>query len=712
MTSMVPIWSEKGRTMSYSRILLFAPLLATATATVAFAADTDADGCEDAQYVLNGACIGDTASLDATVTTTSQTVVGEGVVIGPSVALGDVFIAKDAIIAGWVDHINQPLTLGEGTVIGRNANIGADSFFGDDTSIGRDATLGARVTTGVGVSIGRAAVLGADVLVDNGAVIGKLVGLGDFTEVGPLSVIGRNGAVANAGSALDSSKIYGIVGNNALIDTGVLIEEDTRVRKDVTIESDVQVLDGSTIGRDAYVEAGAIIDGTVGPYAWVEANATVLGVVQRWGRVCANSTVALNETVLHHTTNQGVSTCEVPAFEQRARPLAVGGIHACAVLPDETAVCWGDNSHGQLGNGVTVSSAYMDNGVYVPAVEGADEGSPIAVPGLTDVAGFALGSSNTCALKTDGTVWCWGYNGWGGQLGIGAGIEPPLVSFSTPQQVVGLTDATAIASSYHHYCAVKSDTTVVCWGYGVYGGLGDGVTTSSDVPIQVLAADGNPLSGMLDIAVGSYGSCALATDGQVFCWGAGATLGANGADDGYGGNANSFTPLKVVGLENISEISMGQARAFALEPDGTVLGWGSNSFHEMGNSATGPERTPITAFVGAGPVEALGGYEQHSCMLLAGGGGNVVCGGDWSSGALGFGDWQPSTPTNFVEVDQSVMGAVAALAHSGSASATCAITPSGDVWCWGRGTNGSLGDGQFQNSNIPVQVSGLNMGPQ
>jgi alpha-tubulin suppressor-like RCC1 family protein/carbonic anhydrase/acetyltransferase-like protein (isoleucine patch superfamily) len=689
-----------GLLMSFSRIFLLAPLLTTAT--IAFAADVDGDGCEDLQYNINGACIDDTALLDGTVTTTSQTVVADGVSIGPFVALGDVFIARNAIVDGWVAHSSQPLTIGDGSVIGRQAHIGADNIFGQDTSIARAATFGPRVTIGSGASVGYAAEVGADVIVDDGAVTGNFVELGDFTHLGLNSVVGRRTTVTGVSSVADRSDVLGIVGNRVDIRTGVLIEAGSRVRKDAWIQDDAQIMDGADVGRDAIVETGATVHGRVRAYALV----------------CAYDTVPEDQVVPRYENNQGTVTCNEPgdgappALEQRPRPLAVGGIHACAVLPDETAVCWGDNSHGQLGNGVTVSSAYMDNGVYVPAVEGADEGSPIAVPGLTDVAGFALGSSNTCALKTDGTVWCWGYNGWGGQLGIGAGIEPPLVSFSTPQQVVGLTDATAIASSYHHYCAVKSDTTVVCWGYGVYGGLGDGVTTSSDVPIQVLAADGNPLSGMLDIAVGSYGSCALATDGQVFCWGAGATLGANGADDGYGGNANSFTPLKVVGLENISEISMGQARAFALEPDGTVLGWGSNSFHEMGNSATGPERTPITAFVGAGPVEALGGYEQHSCMLLAGGGGNVVCGGDWSSGALGFGDWQPSTPTNFVEVDQSVMGAVAALAHSGSASATCAITPSGDVWCWGRGTNGSLGDGQFQNSNIPVQVSGLNMGPQ
>jgi alpha-tubulin suppressor-like RCC1 family protein/UDP-3-O-[3-hydroxymyristoyl] glucosamine N-acyltransferase len=685
--------------VSCSRILLFAPLLATVT--VAFARPSNGDGCDELIWAQSGICVVNVL-LSETVTTTSETFIDDGVSIGPFVALGDVYVAKNVTIGGWQAHITQPLTIGDGTVFGRNANIGVDSIFGADTSIGRGATLGARATTSAGVSIGHAAELGTDTVLDDGAVIGKQVGLGDFTHMGPLSVIGRNSTVTGAASAAERSDIMGIVGNNALIGTSVLVEPDTRVRKDATIGSGAQVLNGATIGRDAYVEA----------------DATVHGRVRAYGRVCAGDTVEAGQVVARYMTNQGTSTCSAPpALEQRPRPLAIGISHACAVLPDETAVCWGRNIYGELGNGYSAQD-------YVDVAPG--ESIPVAVVGLTDVAGFALSNFGSCALKTDGTVWCWGSQDHGGQLGNN-GV--PYAMELTPVQVIGLTDATAIASAVFHSCAVKSDTTVVCWGFGPVGGLGiegeisEDHTGTSNVPIQVMAADGNPLSGILDIALGPYSSCALAIDGQVFCWGRGTALGGNGTSDGNGGNLDSFTPVKVDGLENIREISMGYPFALALEPDGTVLGWGEDENRHMGNTTTGNQRTPVTAFTGAGAVAALGAYQTHSCMLLEDqqtrefnpNTGRVVCAGGAANAQvslLGAGVEVSSPETPYVFVDQSEMGPVAALAHSGAGDFTCARTPTGDVWCWGHGGEGQLGNGSlFENSDIPVQVSGLNMGP-
>ncbi|MFT6160693.1 MAG: UDP-3-O-[3-hydroxymyristoyl] glucosamine N-acyltransferase [Myxococcota bacterium] len=278
--------------MYYTRVCLFAPILATAS--VASAADLDGDGCEDAQLANNGACIHDTASLDATVTTSGGTVVAEGSSVGPFVSLGDVFIARNATIDGWVAHSTRPLTIADGTVIGRRADIGADSILGEDTSISRAATLGARVTTGVGVSVGYAAVLGSDVVLEDGAVTGNLVGLGDFTHLGPLSVIGRRTTVTGGASILERTSVLGTVGPGVDIGAGVLIDSTARVRNNATIESGARVMAGATIGRDGFVEEGAIVHGSVRPR----------------GRVCADSTVVVDEVVPRNMTNEG-STCGV-----------------------------------------------------------------------------------------------------------------------------------------------------------------------------------------------------------------------------------------------------------------------------------------------------------------------------------------------------------------------------------------------------------------
>jgi len=106
---------------------------------------------------------------------------------------------------------------------------------------------------------------------------------------------------------------------------------------------------------------------------------------------------------------------------------------------------------------------------------------------LTGVTALAGGQYHSLAVKSDGTAWAWGYNGYG-QLGDGTTTQR-----TTPVQVKGpggsgyLTGVTAIAAGYYHSLAVKSDGTAWAWGYNTYGQLGDGTTTSRSTPVQVAA---------------------------------------------------------------------------------------------------------------------------------------------------------------------------------------------------------------------------------
>jgi alpha-tubulin suppressor-like RCC1 family protein len=97
-------------------------------------------------------------------------------------------------------------------------------------------------------------------------------------------------------------------------------------------------------------------------------------------------------------------------------------------------------------------------------------------PGLP---GPGVGNHN-CAIKTGHTVWCWGDNG-NGQLGDGTTTGNPV-----PVQVSGhATDWAAVSDGLGHTCAVKTDGTVWCWGWNIDGQLGDGTTTDSPFPVQV-----------------------------------------------------------------------------------------------------------------------------------------------------------------------------------------------------------------------------------
>ena len=179
--------------------------------------------------------------------------------------------------------------------------------------------------------------------------------------------------------------------------------------------------------------------------------------------------------------------------------------HSLAVKSDGTVWAWGLNNYGQLGNGTTSGSTPNPTAVQVS--------------GLSGVSAIAAGANHSLALKTDGTVWAWGYNATG-QLGNGTTINS-----SIPVQVSGLSEVTAIAAGSSHSLAVKSDGTAWAWGYNAWGQLGNGTTANSSTPVKV-----SGLSGITAIAAGSSHSVALTLTGAPA---AVLPAMANGAYGGY-----------------------------------------------------------------------------------------------------------------------------------------------------------------------------------
>src|SRR2546426_6866748 len=174
-------------------------------------------------------------------------------------------------------------------------------------------------------------------------------------------------------------------------------------------------------------------------------------------------------------------------------PIAVSE-HSCAITRGGALQCWGDNANGQLGDGTTTGSA-----------------RPVAVKGLAaGVTAIAAGDRYTCALTTPGGVSCWGYNEFG-QLGNGTTSDS-----ASPVDVTGLASGiSAIAARGEHTCALTVAGGVKCWGADINGQLGDGTTTNSPTPVDVVGL----ATGITAIATGGEHTCALTTDGAVKCWG-------------------------------------------------------------------------------------------------------------------------------------------------------------------------------------------------
>ncbi len=245
--------------------------------------------------------------------------------------------------------------------------------------------------------------------------------------------------------------------------------------------------------------------------------------------------------------------------------IAVGNWHSLVLRSDGTVWAWGDNSYGQLGDGTTT-----------------DRSAPAQVNGLSDIIAIAAGGAHNLALKADGTVWAWGYNE-DGELGDGTRTTTSPYGKTTPVQVNGISGAIAIAGGQYHSLALKSDGTIWAWGYNYGGELGDGTTTTTDpygklTPVQV-----SSLSGVTAIAASkARHSLALKSDGTVWAWG----VNWNG-QLGDGTTTNKSTPVQVSSLSDITAIAIGgNGHSLALKSDGTVWAWGNNRYGQIGNGTT------------------------------------------------------------------------------------------------------------------------------
>jgi len=172
--------------------------------------------------------------------------------------------------------------------------------------------------------------------------------------------------------------------------------------------------------------------------------------------------------------------------------VSAGEFYTVALKMDGTVWAWGENYYGVLGDGTTISQT-----------------TPVQVTSLSNVTAIAAGNQHTVALKSDGTVWIWGSNG-SGLLGDGTTAKQR----TTPVQVANLSNVTAISTGLNYTLALKSDGTVWAWGFNNQGRLGDGTTVERITPVQV-----SNLSNITAISAGNIHAAALKSDGTVWAWG-------------------------------------------------------------------------------------------------------------------------------------------------------------------------------------------------
>lgn len=317
-------------------------------------------------------------------------------------------------------------------------------------------------------------------------------------------------------------------------------------------------------------------------------------------------------------------------------------------------------------------------------------GTPIA--SLSNMRDVATGSNHTVASRGDGTVWSWGYNGKG-QLG-----NSTITDTINPVQVTGLTNVIAVAGGDLHTLALKADGTVWAWGYNFFGQLGRAPNnyTDSTTPVQVYG-----LTDVIAIAGAGKRSLALKKDGTVWAWG---TVSNVTSDTSA---SISAAPIQVAGLAEVVAIAAGGDAttgndvdvSMALTWDGKVYTWGYNAFGQLGLGHTSTKFLPKEVISLPKPAVSISTSGMHSLAILEDG--TQWAWGLNSGGMLGDGTTTPrSSPVQVVGALAKVIDITAARYH------TLALHGDLTVHAWGDNSGGQLGEGTQTARTTPQLVHG------
>lgn len=425
----------------------------------------------------------------------------------------------------------------------------------------------------------------------------------------------------------------------------------------------------------------------------------------------------------------------------------VAGISSfCALDQNGEILCWGSNGSGQLGNGTT-KDAYFATKVSNP--------DNVVFNSLV---GF---NYNYCATDTNNILYCWG-GGGSGQIGDGLNknaLIPTKVQLPVDSVTHTAITFTSISVGASTICGVGTNKHIYCWGDNQYGQVGNGTNTNATTPTQIVMADSNAQSEtFVEVNINYYGSgavCALASSGNIYCWGGGGNyalgngttadsnkailvkMPANGDkfkhlvqgmgngncalttldtaycwgynNSGEGGNGISYLPVQVptavimpVG-ETFTTMSTSVNTACAITNLGNAYCWGYGYTGQRGDGSNSNLNVPVKLQFPSQVLSISSSYYQSATLCALDINHKVYCWGAGNYGSVGNGEsYSVNVPTPIAMFDSNTNFMQAAI--SGNSNTSCAVEAQGDIYCWGYGLNGQLGNGNNTNSYIPTRV--------
>ena len=296
------------------------------------------------------------------------------------------------------------------------------------------------------------------------------------------------------------------------------------------------------------------------------------------------------------------------------KQITTGTVVNLAIKQNGTLWAWGYNDAGEFGNGTFENSAI-----------------PVQIGTENDWKEVYANGTQTGGIKNDGRLWIWGY-----------GTSYP--DYNMPTLINDNIGWKHVRLGTQHSLAIKTDNTLWTWGSNQQGQLGIPSATYTNTPIQV-----SPSSTWKDADRGFFFTIAIKSDGSLWAWGDSNGIGwlGNGL-----ANGRSNIPLQIGTETNWKKVKCGINFTLAIKEDGTLWGWGSNFYGQLGDGTNVSKYSPV----------------------------QIGTDTDWKE--LGNNDYF----------------------H------TSAIKNDGSLWSWGRNFLGALGDGTLIDSNVPILVECVTLG--
>ena len=373
-------------------------------------------------------------------------------------------------------------------------------------------------------------------------------------------------------------------------------------------------------------------------------------------------------------------------LETHSSVLATGSAHSCAILENGSAMCWGLDNLGQLGDGGDATNLNKPT-------------SFVSIDAGQTISQIYARQSRTCIILNDATASCWGFNE-DGQAG-----DDSTNTYKSPTVEVQFPDEKQVKSmgmGLKHTCAILEDDTLTCWGLDSYGALGNGNTDTSDkYTPQTISTPTD--RRVVKVEPGATHTCILLDDGGVMCWGR-----DNVGQLGNGGTSETIhTPSSNVELPEgraATDLTVGDHHSCALLDNGSITCWGLNNHGQLGENSTTNRDVPVYAHLPIGSAARSVTVGPHSsCAILQNS--SVYCWGHNNYGRLGIG-----VSGGIYQTPMFVEGATNIVDLSLDYDHACGLSENGSISCWGRGKFGQLGIGSGSDKNTP-QLVNYNIAP-